>query len=252
MPSRKKSLAPVGSKRSDRRVFTRSQVCAIVVAGGVGRRLKTKVHKPFVPLAGRPMLARTLQVFERSAGVDGTVLVVHRSDLARARALVRRYRCRKVRAVVPGGAARMDSVACGLRALPVSTRWVAVHDCARPLVTPAQVQTVLRAAWSAKAAILAVPVVSTMKEGKGGWATRTLDRSRLWAVQTPQVFERRLLERAHARGRAAGVTASDDAALVERLGCRVRIVPGSDRNIKVTTPEDLKIANAFLANRHRV
>lgn len=221
-------------------------VTAVIVAGGVGRRLKAKVHKPFVRLAGRPMLAWTLQAFERTPGVSAAVLVTHVGDVNRARALVRRYRCRKVLTVVPGGATRMESVACGLKALPEQARWVLVHDSARPLVTPRQIQAVLRAARAAKAAILAVPVVPTIKQGRNGWVRGTLDRSRLWAVQTPQVFERKLLERAHAKGKANGRIATDDAALVERLGVRVRIVPGSDRNIKVTTPEDLRIAEALL------
>ncbi|MBI3312060.1 MAG: 2-C-methyl-D-erythritol 4-phosphate cytidylyltransferase [Candidatus Omnitrophica bacterium] len=221
-------------------------VAAVIVAGGVGRRLKSRVHKPFVRLAGRPMLARTLGAFERSAGVDGVVLVVYRGDLNRARALVRRYRCRKVLAVVPGGETRMDSVGCGLQALPASARWVAVHDSARPLIAPREIEAVLRAARASRAAIVAVPVIPTIKEGKNGWVTRTLDRNRLWAVQTPQVFERKLLERAHAKGRAQKAAATDDAALVERLGVKVRIVPGSPKNIKVTTPEDLRIAEVFL------
>ena len=198
------------------------------------------------------MLAWTLQAFERTSGVSGTVLVVHPGDLLRARDLVRRYRCRKVVSIVPGGASRMESVAHGLKAVPDRAGWVAVHDSARPLITPAQIQAVLRAGRLARAAILAVPVVPTIKQGKNGWVVRTLDRRPLWAVQTPQVFERRLLERAHRRGRTNGQRATDDAALVEQLGVKVRIVPGSEGNIKVTTPEDRIIAEALLENRNRV
>ncbi len=220
-------------------------VVAVIVAGGVGRRLRAKVRKPFISLRGRPMLAWTLGAFERAPGVRAVVLVAHPGDLERARRLVRRYRFRKVASVVPGGASRMASVACGVRALPPGTRWVAVHDAARPLVTPALIEATLRGAKRAKAAIAAVPVVPTVKEGAGGWVTRTLDRSRLWAVQTPQVFERKLLERAHRR--ANGFAATDDAALVEKMGRRIRIVRGSHRNIKVTTPEDLVIAEALLS-----
>ena len=225
---------------------TRSPVCAVIVAGGVGRRLKSSVHKPFVRLKGRPLLARTLAAFERSSAVQSVVLVAHEDDVNRAWALARRYRCRKVRAVVPGGKSRMGSVDQGLRALPPETRWVVVHDAARPLITPELINTVVRQARRCRAALVALPVVPTIKEGRSGWVTGTLDRTRLWEVQTPQVFERRLLEKAHARGRAEGITATDDSALVERLGTRVRIVPGSRRNIKITTPEDRVIAEAFL------
>lgn len=220
-------------------------VAAIIVAGGSGARLKAKVRKPFVRLAGRPMLAWTLRAFERAPGVGAVVLVAHPRDIAAARALARRWRCRKVAAVVAGGKTRMASVACGLRALPPGARWVAVHDAARPLVSPEVIARTLREARRWKAAIAAVPVVPTVKQAKGAWVRRTLDRSTLWAVQTPQVFERKLLEKAHRRANG-GAPATDDAALVEKMGKRVRIVPGSHRNIKVTTPEDLVIAKALL------
>ena len=121
-----------------------------------------------------------------------------------------------------------------------------MHDAARPLVRPEVIARNVREGRRWKAAIAAVPVVPTVKQAKGAWVRRTLDRSTLWAVQTPQVFERGLLERAHRRFGRNGFVATDDAALVEKMGKRVRIVPGSHRNIKVTTPEDLVIAEALL------
>ncbi len=219
-------------------------VTAIIVAGGVGKRLKSHVHKSFVRLAGRPMLGWVLRALERSPSVRQIVIVAHPGDLAAARRLARSERAAKVAAVVPGGESRMASVACGLRALPPGTRWVLVHDAARPLVTPALIEAVIKAARRAKAAIVAVPVVPTIKQARNRWVVKTLDRGTLWAVQTPQVFERKLLEEAHAQ--ANGFAATDDAALVEAIGKRVKIVPGSERNIKVTTPEDRMIAEAFL------
>lgn len=219
-------------------------VCAIVVAGGVGKRLKTKVRKSFVRVAGRPMLGWVLRALERSPSVKEVVVVAHPKDLAAARRLAHREGAAKVAAVVPGGESRMASVGCGLKAVPPDTTWVLVHDAARPLVTPALIEATVKAARQAKAAIAAVPVVPTIKQARGAWVEKTLDRSKLWAVQTPQVFERKLLERAHRR--ANGFAATDDAALVEAMGKRVRIVPGSDRNLKVTTPEDLLIAEALL------
>ena len=140
----------------------------------------------------------------------------------------------------------MTSVSCGLKALPPAAKWVVVHDGARPLVTPELIEATIRAARSAKAAIAAVPVVPTIKQVRGGWVEKTLDRKRLWAVQTPQVFERGLLEKAHQHGRGNSFVATDDAALVERLGYRVRIVEGSPRNIKITTREDLMVAVALM------
>ena len=220
--------------------------------------MKSRVRKSFVRLAGRPMLAWALKALERSPLVQDVVVVAHARDLPAARALVRRERSRKVSAVVQGGDSRSASVRCGIAALPVRSKWVLVHDAARPLVTPGLIEATVKAARRTKAAIAAVPVVPTIKQGKAGWVVRTLDRSVLWAVQTPQVFERKLLEEAHRRAMASargsltrrfsahGFAATDDAALIEAMGKKVRIVPSSDRNLKVTTPEDLKIAQALL------
>ena len=219
-------------------------VTAIVAAGGVGKRLKAKVRKSFVRLAGRPMLGWVLKALQSSPSVRDVVVVAHPKDLAAVRALAHRERASKLSAVVPGGESRMASVACGLRAVPPDTTWVLVHDAARPLVTPALIEATVRAARGSKAAIAAVPVVPTIKQAKGRWVVKTLDRSALWAVQTPQVFERKLLEEAHRR--AHHFSATDDAALVEAIGKRVKIVPGSERNIKVTTPEDRMIAESLL------
>ncbi len=219
-------------------------VTAIVVAGGTGKRLKSRVHKSFVRLAGRPMLGWVLQALQKAPSVRQIVIVAHPGDLDAARRLARNGRIAKLSAVVPGGDSRMASVGCGLRAVPPGTKWVLVHDAARPLVTPALIEATVKAARRAKAAIAAVPVVPTIKQARGVWVEKTLDRGKLWAVQTPQVFERKLLERAH-RG-ANGFVATDDAALVEAMGKRVRLVPGSERNIKVTTPEDLIVAEALL------
>ena len=223
-----------------------AQVAAIVAAGGIGKRLKSRRHKSFISLAGRPMLAWVLAALERVSEIRQVVVVAHRKDLAAARRLVKIGRFRKVARIVEGGKSRMASVQRGLRALPVSARWVLVHDAARPLVTPEIIRATVSAARRAKAAIAAVPVVPTIKQARNGWVVKTLDRKRLWAVQTPQVFERRLLEQAHRNGRRNGFDATDDAALVEAMGKKVRIVPGAERNLKVTTPEDLVIAEALL------
>ena len=229
--------------------MAREDVIAVVVAGGVGKRLKAQVHKPFVRLGTKPMLCWTLQAFEKAPSIGGIVVVVHSRDVEAARRLIRSSGLRKIRQVVRGGNSRMDSVACGLEALPASAKWVAVHDGARPLVTCELIERTVRQARRAKAAIAAVPVVPTVKQAADGWVERTLDRRHLWEVQTPQVFERKLLERAHARGKTNGMEATDDAALVEALGRRVRIVMGDHRNLKVTSPEDLVIAQAFLRRR---
>ena len=224
-------------------------VVAVIVAGGVGKRLNLKVHKSFVRLGEKPMLAWTLEAFEKARSVGRIVLVVHPSDIEATQRMIRFFGYRKVLRVVRGGASRMASVSFGLRALPPDAKWVAVHDGARPLVRPELIEATLKAARGPKAAIAAIPIIPTVKQARGSWVEKTLDRKRLWAVQTPQVFDRKLLEQAHAKGRTNGSAATDDAALVEALGHRVRIVMGDHRNLKVTTPEDLVMAQALLRRR---
>jgi 2-C-methyl-D-erythritol 4-phosphate cytidylyltransferase len=222
-------------------------VAAIVPAGGVGKRLGAKGHKSFVKLAGEPMLAWTLRVLDATREISQIILVVHPDDLSAAKRLVMAKRFRKVSRIVPGGDTRMQSVACGLAALDAETEWVLVHDAARPLITVDLVRAVVRGGIRFGSAISAVPVIPTIKEVDKGAVVATLDRTRLWDVQTPQVFRRDLLEEAHIAGRAEGIEATDDSMLVERLGRRrVRIVMGSHRNLKVTTPEDLAIAEALI------
>lgn len=192
------------------------------------------------------MLAWTLAALEKSPAVDGIILVIYRGDMERAKRTIRSFRFKKVIQVVAGGNTRMESVFRGLKALPDDARWVLVHDGARPLVTPKIVEETLRRAKRTGAAIAVVPVVPTIKQAEDGWVRKTLNRNHLWVAQTPQVFRRDLLERAHAFGKKRGLTATDDAALVEALGRGVRIVMGSPRNIKVTTPEDLIVAESLL------
>ncbi len=222
-------------------------VGAIVPAGGVGKRLGAKGHKSFVKLAGEPMLVWSLRALDLTREINQIVLVVHPDDLAAARRLVAAKRFRKVSRIVAGGDTRMQSVACGLAALAPEMEWVLVHDAARPLVTGDLIRAVVRGGIRFGAAIAAVPVIPTIKEVDKGAVVATLDRTRLWEVQTPQVFRRDLLEEAHLSGRADGIEATDDSMLVERLSRRrVRIVMGSHRNLKVTTPEDLAIAEALI------
>lgn len=232
---------------SGRRGGHLGNAAVIITAAGAGRRFGGRRRKAFVPLKGRPLVAWSLRACEQSPGVAEVVLVVHRHDLARARALVRRARCRKVLAVVPGGATRADSVACGLRAVSPCRPIVAVHDAARPLVAPALITRVIRAAARDGAALAAVPQVATTKlVDRAGRVVATVDRRRLWAAQTPQAFRRALLEGAYRRARGRAPQATDESMLVEWCGVRSRVVEDSPRNLKVTTPDDLAIAEALL------
>ena len=190
----------------------------------------------------RPLVAYPLAAFQTCPAVDRIVLVVAEGAAERAQALVRKERFDKVCAVLPGGARRQDSVRAGLEALG-RCNWVAVHDGARPLVTPELIERGIAAAAETGAACCAIPVPDTVKEAEDGRVVRTLDRSRLWLAQTPQVFRYDLLVDAHKRMER---DVTDDAALVETMGIEVRLFEGSSRNLKVTTPEDLRLAEALL------
>jgi len=218
-------------------------VGAIIAAAGRGRRFG-EGDKLFAPLAGRPLIARTLMAFEVCRAVHTVVLVLAEENLERGCRLVDAAGFDKVTVICPGGPRRQDSVRLGLEALP-QCRWVVVHDGARPLVTADLIEAGLAAAAESGAAIAAVPLTDTLKEvADDGLIRRTLDRRNLWAAQTPQVFERELLREAH---RQTPGEATDDAALVEALGRRVKVFPGSARNLKVTTTADLALAQALVA-----
>jgi len=204
--------------------------------------------KLWAPLEGsdgttRPLLSYALRAFESCARIDSIVLVAAPDAADRAEALVRDERIAKVCAIVPGGARRQDSVRAGLAALG-ACEWVVVHDGARPLVTPELIERGLEAARETGASCCALPASDTVKESdENGIALRTLDRSRIWLAQTPQVFRYDLLVDAHRRCEG---DATDDASMVETLGVKVRLYEGSRRNLKVTTPEDLELARTLL------
>lgn len=220
---------------------------AIIVAAGTSRRMEGQ-DKLWMPLAGRIILARTIDVFDASPLIESIVLVLNATRIADATALCRGEQWRKIVAIVPGGSRRQDSVCSGLDALvntaPASA-WVMIHDGARPLVTPALLATGLKAARENGAAIAAVPVKDTIKRVEHGQVGATLDRSQLWAVQTPQIFSLPLIHNAH-HNPAAQNEVTDDAALLELLDQPVAIFPGAYTNIKITTQEDLLVAEAFL------
>lgn len=215
---------------------------AILVAAGRSRRMGA-VAKPFLPLGGRTVLERALHSLTLPAEVHAAVVVVPHDQVAEAGRLAAAFP--KVTAVVPGGEERQDSVAAGLDALP-SVEWVVVHDAARPLLTPALVRRVLHAARPSGAATAAIAARDTVKVASAGVVRQTLDRDTIWLTQTPQAFRAALLREAHDRARRDGVRATDDAALVEAMGVAVRIVEGEVLNLKVTTPEDLAIAEAVV------
>ncbi len=223
------------------------RAAVVIVAAGSSLRMSGR-DKLWIPLAGRITLARTIDVFERSPLIDAIVLVMNAGRLDDTAELCKQEAWQKVVAIVSGGTRRQDSVRAGLDALAMlapTCRWVMIHDGARPLVTAAILEAGLLAAQASQAAVAAVPVKDTIKQVQQGQIIATLDRSQLWAVQTPQVFSLALIRDAHNHP-AAQEDVTDDAALLERLGQPVTIFPGSYTNIKITTQEDLLLAETFL------
>jgi len=222
---------------------------AIVPAAGSGSRMNREISKQYLRLAGRPVLVHTLQVLEACPGVDGLFVVVPPQDAASVRSgVIDPWNLKKVAAVIAGGRERQDSVRAGLDALGRDAQIVIVHDAVRPLIGVETVERCIREAAECGAVTVGVPVKDTVKEvAPDGRVLRTCDRSALWLTQTPQAFRRDILERAHREALRDGIRATDDTSLVERLGIAVRMIPGDYRNIKITTPEDLVIAEALLA-----
>jgi len=223
----------------------RSATGAILVAAGRGERLGGRVPKQFLPFAGRPLFLHALAVLAESPEIARTVLVVPAGWEERAaEAVAAAALSEAVSAVVAGGARRQDSVRLGLQALPPAVTHVLVHDAARPFLSAALVARTVAAARRAGAATAALPVAETLMRAQAAAhvAAAHVDRTGIWAVQTPQVFTVDLLRAAHAAAEADGFEASDDGTLVLRLEAKLEFVPGEWWNLKVTGPEDLQRA----------
>lgn len=222
---------------------------AIIPAAGTGSRMQAGVNKQYLLLAGRPILFHTLALFAAHPRIDRICIVVPAGEIDYCRSeIVERYGLAKVSAIIAGGPTRQDSVANGLLGCNATDNdLVIVHDGARPMLGVVDLDALLDAAAKSGAATLGVPVKDTIKQVQDGVIVATPERSSLWQVQTPQVFRYELLLAAHRQAHADGFAGTDEAMLVERLQHPVTMVAGSYRNIKITTPEDLTIASAFLA-----
>jgi len=221
----------------------------IIVAGGSGRRMQSDRPKQYLELEGLPILCRTLMKFTEAGLIDRIVLVVPEEDRAFCRdILIPRVASGTPIGIVPGGSTRQASVFNGLASLNVEDEdLVVIHDGVRPFLQAAELEACIRTAAETGACILARPVSDTIKKANSeGRITATLDRDGLWLAQTPQTFRYRLIMDAHARARSKGISATDDASLLETDGHPVGIVPGSRLNIKITTPADLPLAAAIL------
>jgi 2-C-methyl-D-erythritol 4-phosphate cytidylyltransferase len=220
-------------------------VGVVIVAAGSGSRTGSAELKQFRWVAGRPMLLHSLQAFMARADVACVVVVLPKSHAGDPPPWI--FQCDVERLLVSvGGRERHESVRNGLEDLPDEVRYVLIHDAARPLVSDETIDRVVSEARRGRGAIAALPVVDTLKEvGDDGRIVRTVDRSRIWRAQTPQGFPRAVIVEAHRRARAERVTATDDAALCERLGQVVRVVRGSERALKVTDAGDFARVEAL-------
>jgi len=228
------------------------KTCALIVAAGASRRLGGVVPKQFREVCGRPLLSWTIGRFEIAASIDEIVVVVAEEHLLYAgEKAVDPYGFGKVTKIVPGGECRRESVLKGLERLPISTGLVAIHDGARPLVSPDDIDRVVAMAATENAAILAARATDTVKRAEQGYIFATLDRESLFLAQTPQVFGYDLIIAAHRElagqpDDADEMGFTDDASLIEARGFKVRIVESEHPNMKITTTEDLRTAELLL------
>lgn len=227
---------------------------AIILAGGSGTRMGSKNTKQFIDLAGVPVVARTIDVFQRCESISEIVIVAKKDEISLYKELIAKYGFSKVAKVVKGSDSRQGSALCGFKAISPKTKFVAIHDAARPLVTTDIINRVVRSAHISRASIAAVPCKDTPKvihpiNHKIEESQKQVQRDKLWLAQTPQVFQVDLYRCAAYYALEKNFEATDDASLCEFTGFDVKCIEGSYENIKITTPEDLICAEAIL--RHR-
>ncbi len=224
----------------------------LIPAAGMGRRMGASINKQYLDLAGRPILAHTLELFERHPQIEHIYPLIPRDEISFCQQqIIDRYDISKTRRIVPGGAERQDSVRNGLQALVEDglaqpERIVLVHDGVRPLFDPQLLSQLLATILAQGACVVGVPVKDTIKQVDNGLISGTPDRQRLWQAQTPQGFRYQLIAEAYEKAEQDQFVGTDDASLLERYGCPVTMLQGDYRNIKVTTPEDLLVATALL------
>ena len=221
---------------------------AIIVAAGSSRRMG--FDKLFAEIASQPVITHTIAAFEHTASITAIVVVAREDRHSEIKEIVRNQKFKKINSIVRGGAHRQDSVRGGLENLPDSARYVAVHDAARPLVTPEQIARVYEAAQKNGAAALAAPVLDTLKRADVDLLVNgSVDRHQLFAMQTPQIFERKMIEEAYHRVFADTISVTDEVSAIERIGGEITLVANEQPNFKITYPGDLPLAEFVLNQR---
>lgn len=223
------------------------KIAAIVPAAGAGKRMGSEIPKQFMTLIDRPVLAWTLTALQNIPWLDHIILTVPANDIQfTANEIVGKYQLTKVKKIVAGGAERIDSVYAGLQQLPADIPWVLIHDGVRPFLRPELLRTTFAKAQEIGAAILGVPVRDTLKKNHQHLIYRTEDRDQYWLIQTPQFFRSSTLRELYPRALRENFHPTDDAAILEHYGQPVAICDGDYYNIKITTPDDLRIAEKIL------
>jgi 2-C-methyl-D-erythritol 4-phosphate cytidylyltransferase len=221
----------------------------VIPAAGQGKRMNAGISKQWIELLGEPVLKHTLDVFEKDPACSGIVLVGSERELKQMQDFVQTFQYTKVHQIVSGGSERQQSVYEGLKKVPEDAELVLIHDAARPFITHHHISQLVENAADTGSAVLAVPVKDTVKRAMQNQVVETIDRSSLWAVQTPQAFRLSIVKEAHEKAAADHYLGTDDASLVERIGHTVAIVMGDYHNIKLTTSDDLLFGQAILLDR---
>lgn len=217
---------------------------AIIAAAGNGTRMKSETAKQFILIDETPVLAITLAAFEKASEIDEIIIVTRETDIDAVKNLAEKFNISKLSSVVCGGETRQESISNALEA--VKGDIVLIHDGARPFVTQKQINEVAASLYINDAAALGIPVTDTIKSVDGDIITGTIDRSTLVSIQTPQGFKTEIIKKAHSVAKTNGLSATDDCALCEHMGIKVKVVTGSPANIKLTTPDDLMFADGIL------
>lgn len=226
---------------------------AIVAAGGRSERLPGAVPKQFRPVAGRPVLAHTLRKFDLCPDIDEVIVIVEEEYLLyTSDAIVDRFEIEKVKKIVPAKTTRFESIGAALENLPSSCEIVVIHDGVRPFVDPELISTGVSVCRNESAVICALRATDAVKRAEYGYVLATLDRDRMYLAQTPQFYERALIQKAYRTIAAEGVTFSDDSFVVESAGYKVKIIDGDERNIKITYPRDLELMRFLLTTEEVV
>jgi 2-C-methyl-D-erythritol 4-phosphate cytidylyltransferase len=229
-----------------------NNVVAIIPAAGFGRRFGEGTNKPFAILGEKPLLLWAVEALHGLSRVHEIIPVVKEADLELCSSLFEEHPMPKIRRLAPGGNERQDSVFSGLQMIEDRSSIVLVHDGVRPFIDAETVEYALEELKDCDGVVVGVPLKDTVKEVRGGLVFNTPKRDLFWLIQTPQIFHFQALYDAYKKGLADSFYTTDDSALVERNGGTVKVVPGSYMNIKVTTPEDLSIAEVFLGLRSKV